>query len=73
MPIGLSKADSASFTENYIRKWVEDVLLYEKAESNVSDAGRVETLVQNYRKSLIMHDYQQHLVEQMLTSELSEE
>lgn len=73
MPIGLSKADSASFTENYIRKWVEDVLLYEKAESNVSDAGRIETLVQNYRKSLIMHDYQQHLVEQMLTSELSDE
>lgn len=73
MPIGLSKADSALFTENYIRKWVEDVLLYEKAESNVSDAGRIETLVQNYRKSLIMHDYQQHLVEQMLTSELSDE
>lgn len=73
MPLGLSKADSASFTENYIRKWVEDVLLFEKAEDNISDRERIETLVQNYRKSLIMHDYQQHLVDQLLTNELSDE
>ncbi len=73
MPIGLSKTDSASFTEKYIRNWVEDVLLYEKAESNVSDEEHIETLVQNYRKSLIMHNYQQSLVGQVLTNELSED
>ncbi len=73
MPMGLSKADSALFMENYIRKWVEDVLLYEKAENNISDKERIEALVQSYRKSLIMHDYQQHLVDQVLTNELSDE
>lgn len=73
MPVGLSKSDSALFTENFIRNWIEDALLYKQAESNVSDDGRIEELVENYRKSLIMHSYQQSLIEQDLTNELSEE
>lgn len=73
MPVGLSSKDSAAFVEKYIRNWVEDALLYEKAESNVTDGERIDELVRNYRKSLIMHSYQQSLIEQELTGELSEE
>lgn len=73
MPMGCSKEDSLLFAENYIRNWIEDVLLYDKAKDNISESQRIENLVQNYRKSLIIHEYQQKLINQELTAELSEE
>ncbi len=72
MPAGISSEDSLTFTQNYIKNWVEDMLLFQKAESNVEDMARIESLVRNYRKSLIVHSYQQSLVEQELTNELTE-
>ena len=71
-PSGLSKDDSVLFAENYIRNWVEDILLYEKAQSNIPDNGEIEKLVENYRKALIMHTYQQALIHQRLSNEISE-
>lgn len=73
LPARLSKDDSLLFAEHYIRNWVEDVLLYEKAQSNIPDNGEIEKLVENYRKALIMHTYQQALIHQRLSNEISEE
>ena len=42
MPVGLSKKDSTTFMDNYLRNWVEDRLLYEQAESNVPAMERIE-------------------------------
>ena len=70
MPIGCSKEDSLLFAENYIRNWIEDILLYNKAKNNISESQRIEDLVQNYRKSLIIHEYQQKLINQELTANL---
>ena len=39
LPARLSKDDSLLFAEHYIRNWVEDILLYEKAQSNIPDNG----------------------------------
>ena len=71
-PAGLSKEDSLSFATRYIRHWVEDVLLYEKAQDNISDSEELERLVAAYRKSLVMHSYQQALIHQELSAEISE-
>lgn len=73
LPLGLSKDDSLKFVENYIRNWAEDVLLYEKAESNIPKDDVLEGKVANYRKSLIMHAYQQALIQQRLSGEFSEQ
>lgn len=73
LPAGLSKDDSLLFAEHYIRNWVEDVLLYEKAQSNIPNNGEIDKLVENYRKALIMHTYQQALIHQTLSEEISEE
>lgn len=70
---GLSKDDSLLFAEHYIRNWAEDVLLYEKAQSNVPNSDEIDKLVDNYRKALIMHAYQQALIRQTLSEEISEE
>ena len=73
LPARLSKDDSLLFAEHYIRNWVEDILLYEKAQSNIPDNGEIEKLVENYRKALIMHTYQQALIHQRLSNEISEQ
>lgn len=72
MPLNLSKDDSVLFAENYIRNWVEDVLLFDKAEGNIPDNDKVNELVENYRKALIVHIYQEELVHQKLMEEISE-
>lgn len=73
LPTGLSKEDSTLFAEHYIRSWAEELLLYKKAESNIPDNGEIDRLVDNYRKSLIMHTYQQELISQKLSGEIPEQ
>lgn len=43
-----------------------------KRRSNIPDNGEIEKLVENYRKALIMHTYQQALIHQRLSNEISE-
>lgn len=73
IPLGLSPTDSTAFAEQCIRDWVEEQLLYHKAEQNVRSNQRIELMVQEYRHSLILQEYQQHLIEQKLNEEVSEE
>ena len=73
LPVGLSKDDSILFTEHYIRSWAEEILLYEKAANNIPDNVDVDKLVENYRKALIMHTYQQELINQKLSNDISEQ
>ena len=42
LPAGLSKDDSLLFAEHYIRNWAEEVLLYEKAKSNIPNSGEID-------------------------------
>lgn len=72
LPTALSKDDSLLFAEHYIRNWVEDQLLYSKAQSNIPNSSEIERLVANYRKALIMHTYQQELIHQQFSEEISE-
>lgn len=73
IPAGLSKDDSLLFAKHYIRNWTEDVLLYNKAKSNIPKNNEIDELVENYRKALIMHTYQQELINQKLVDEFSEQ
>lgn len=73
LPSGLSKEDSLSFAERYIRQWIEETLLYEKAQDNISDNEALERQVANYRKALLMHAYQQALIDQRLSEDITED
>lgn len=73
LPSNLSKDDSLLFAENYIKNWVEGVLLYGKAENNIPDNANIDELVENYRKALIVHAYQQGLIEQKLSKDITEQ
>ena len=71
LPLNLSADDSVLFAEHYIRNWVEDALLFEKAEDNVRDDEKVKALVESYHKALVMHTYQEELVRQQLAEEIT--
>lgn len=73
LPKNLSKEDSLLFVERYIREWAEGILLYNKAKGNIPDNEKIDRLVENYRKALIIHTYQQELIEQKLSKEITEE
>lgn len=72
LPLNLSRDDSVLFAEHFIKNWVEDALLYDKAESNIPDNDRIDKLVENYRKALIVHAYQQELINQDLSEVITE-
>lgn len=71
-PVGVTKADSTRFADEYIRNWVEDELLFQKAEGNIPDNMKIDERVAAFRRALIMHTYQEELVGQKLGNEISE-
>jgi len=73
LPLNLKADDSLRFAEEYIRNWVQDMLLMDKAQDNVRDNDRLNALVENYRRTLVMHAYQEELVKQQLEEEITDE
>lgn len=73
LPPNVSDSDSIDITQNYIRKWVVGVLMYQNAKRNITNQAEIDELVENYRKSLTIHQYQQKLIEQRLPKEPSDE
>ena len=72
IPPNVNVKDSTEIAHSYIRKWVTDVLMYENAKRNVTNLKEIEELVESYRKSLTIHQYQQKMIEQRLPKEPSE-
>lgn len=70
---GVSSADSAIFAERYIKNWVQDQLFYQNAIRNIPDTKDIDRLVENYRRSLIEHEYQRRLIDQTFSSEITDE
>jgi hypothetical protein len=73
IPPNANDTDSTEIANSYIRKWVTDVLMYENAKRNVTNKAEIDELVESYRKSLTIHQYQQKMIEQRLPKEPSEE
>jgi len=73
IPPNVNAEDSTEIAESFIRKWVTDVLLYETAKRNVTNKDEIDRLIEDYRKSLTIHQYQQKLIEQRLSKEPTEE
>lgn len=72
IPPNVSDSDSIDIAHSFIKKWVTDVLLYENAKRNVQNQKEIDDLVESYRKSLTIHQYQQKLIDQRLPKEPAE-
>jgi len=73
IPPNVDKKDSTEIADSYIRKWVTDVLMYENAKRNVTNQKEIDEMVEDYRKSLTIHQYQQKMIVQRLPAAPAEE
>ena len=69
----MSEEDSVAAVKKYIRSWATDILLYEKAEKNIDNEAEITKLIENYRRSLLIYEYQLQLVKERLNNSISSE
>lgn len=72
MPLNYLKSDSAKIADVYVRNWVDEVLMYEKAKQNISNQRTIDELVENYRRTLTIHSYQEDLIIDKARTEITE-
>lgn len=74
VPEGQSKEDSARVVDNYINSWVHEMVLFHKAEENLTAQQKnVTKQLEDYRHSLIVYAYEKELVRQKLDTTVGEE
>lgn len=66
VPYGTSPEDSLTLIKTYIQSWVNDQIMYDKAQQNVVDEARINSLVEEYRRSLVIGSYKEQLLTRML-------
>lgn len=60
----LRSEDSARVAEAYIRQWAEDLLEYDAAKK--VESKEIERMVEDYRRSLYVHEYEENLIAQRM-------
>jgi hypothetical protein len=74
IPDNSSANDSAALAERYIQDWTMEQLIVMKAEQSLSDEKQnFESLIENYRKSLLTYAYEQEWIRQKLDTVVSKE
>lgn len=73
IPKTLSSQDSLMMAESYVKKWVKNALIYDLANKHLEDEkDEIDKLVEAYRQSLMSHKYEEKLVEERLSAEISD-
>lgn len=70
LTVGLSSEDSLRVAQQYISQWAKDVLLYDKAKSHTTP--QMEELVEDYRRTLYVHAYEEYLVDRRMSKTISD-
>ena len=63
--IGMSTEDSARVAEQYIYQWAINLLEYDVAKDKLNKD--IERMVEDYRRSLYIHEYEQYLIAQRMS------
>ena len=72
IPKGASSADSLLRAESIVKKWIIDALMDDVAHRNIGDAKEdIDNLVNEHRRSLIRHRYQERIVKDKVSAEIS--
>lgn len=64
LTIGLSGEDSLRVAQQYVSQWAKDILVYDQAKARADK--EIEDLVEDYRRALYVHAYEEYLVEQYM-------
>ncbi len=68
LPGGMSTEDSSLIINKFVGNWVREAVLLREAEKNIPHELDIDQLVEDYRASLIKHNYENVLVEKLLDS-----
>lgn len=72
LPSHLSSSDSLAFVQQYITNWAKEELIFNKAKLNINaETLEIEKRLEAYRRSLLIHAYEQKLIEQQLDTIIS--
>lgn len=73
LPKGLSAEDSLAMAQKYVRNWVVDQMMYDDAQNSVENTDYIEMMVQEYKQSLYVFDYQNQLMKSKMNTSVSDE
>lgn len=73
IPPDISEGDSINAQNVYVERWVREQLLLHEATEHSSKGLDIEKLVDDYRASLLMHNYEKYLVDISLDSLVSQD
>lgn len=68
---GVSPEDSISIVANYIEQWIRQTVILSKAEKNINE--NFDRQLREYKNSLLTYAYEQHIVDQLLDTMVTEE
>ena len=64
LTVGLDPEDSTRVVQQYVSQWAKDILVYDNAKTRTN--GEIERLVEDYRRALYVHAYEEYLVERRM-------
>jgi hypothetical protein len=67
-----SPEDSALIINAYIERWLRNQVMLYEAENRIEDMSRINELTEDYRRSLILYDYEEQLTTAMLDTAVSQ-
>ena len=65
LTLGMSSEDSLRASQQFIRQWAQDILLYDEALSHSNP--QIETMVLDYRRTLYAQAYEERLVDRRMS------
>lgn len=72
IPVNSTPFDSTHIADRYIKNWITQVLMYENAKRNIGNQREINRLVEEYRQSLIIHEFEQALVSERIDPRIPE-
>lgn len=64
LTLGLDPEDSTRVVQQYVSQWAKDILVYDNAKARPNND--IERLVEDYRRALYVHAYEEYLVERRM-------
>jgi hypothetical protein len=73
-PNNLTGNDSIQFITNYINNWIKEQIIIHQAELNLKEEEKsFEKKLEQYRKSLLIYEFEKKLIEQKLDTNVTNE
>lgn len=71
----IPEGDSSVIIQNYVNRWTRRILMFQKAEKNISDElkNNIEKQLAETRENLMIYEYQRQMMLQKMDTTISEE